>query len=653
MDHSKKKTVHLCDCAGSCSALTTPASLEMQSVVTKMHSQLCINGLNPVDAERDLDDTVLVSCAQEADRIIDISGDDDLQSVNLRDYVGWTDGAPASQGKLQALVQQAVLPHPPVKTKEIQSDGVALVIGSGDVAQQMVDTLSSHLSVTWLIPDPSDILMPPSGYDIITGTLRAAQGAFGDFAITLDHYQEIIPSGRGTLAWTDPVDGAHSVCDLILDLRGTGPLFPAHTKRDGYFHVDTTSIATTLRAATEASHMVGHFEKTLYIELNAPLCAHSRAEKSACSRCLDLCPTGAITSAGEHVHIDPMICAGCGACAAACPSEAITYSAHPASFVAQRLVTLAQNYLEHEATSPRLCVISAPHGTQLVAALARYGKGLPTDVIPFELDAIAQFGHAEILAAIGAGFAGVDIIMGPQADHDAINAQVALARAIATDTPIAALQITDPEALEAHLFDTHPASSAQNPILPMGGRRQISRMVAKTLHAPDTILALPDGAPYGAVLLDQDSCTLCLSCVSLCPSGALVENEDRPELRFQEDACLQCGLCATICPEQAITLEPRLNLSQSAMSAQTLKEEEPFACIECGSLFGVKSTVERITEKLSQGHSMFDSEDKLKLIQMCDTCRVNAQFHSQSSPFALGERPRPRTTEDYLKNRKH
>lgn len=89
------------------------------------------------------------------------------------------------------------------------------------------------------------------------------------------------------------------------------------------------------------------------------------------------------------------------------------------------------------------------------------------------------------------------------------------------------------------------------------------------------------------------------------------------------------------------------------MSAQTLKEEEPFACIECGSLFGVKSTVERITEKLSQGHSMFDSEDKLKLIQMCDTCRVNAQFHSQSSPFALGERPRPRTTEDYLKNRKH
>ena len=30
----------------------------------------------------------------------------------------------------------------------------------------------------------------------------------------------------------------------------------------------------------------------------------------------------AITPAGEHVTIDPMICAGCGACAAACPSPA-------------------------------------------------------------------------------------------------------------------------------------------------------------------------------------------------------------------------------------------------------------------------------------------------------------------------------------------
>ena len=188
------------------------------------------------------------------------------------------------------------------------------------------------------------------------------------------------------------------------------------------------------------------------------------------------------------------------------------------------------------------------------------------------------------------------------------------------------------------------------PVRPMGTRRQITRQAAKALHPETEVLALPEGAPYGAVVVDDDSCTLCLSCVSLCPSGALGDNPDRPELRFQEDACLQCGLCANVCPEDAITYEPRLDLTDAALGQRVLKEEEPFACIECGALFGVKSTVERITAKL-EGHSMFGG-DKLRMIQMCDDCRVNAQFHSEDNPFAAGERPKVRTTEDYLSKRR-
>jgi ferredoxin len=154
------------------------------------------------------------------------------------------------------------------------------------------------------------------------------------------------------------------------------------------------------------------------------------------------------------------------------------------------------------------------------------------------------------------------------------------------------------------------------------------------------------------VLVDQDACTLCLSCVSLCPSGALMDNEDLPQLRFQEDACLQCGICATICPEDAIGYEPRLNLADDAFSQVILNEEEPFACIECGALFGVKSTVEKVVEKLAGKHSMFATSDTAKMIQMCDGCRINAQYHSKNNPFAGAERPAVRTTEDYLRKRK-
>ena len=213
------------------------------------------------------------------------------------------------------------------------------------------------------------------------------------------------------------------------------------------------------------------------------------------------------------------------------------------------------------------------------------------------------------------------------------------------------IDITDPEALWDALGDA-PAPLAE-PILPMGTRRQVARTAAKALRPDvDAPVPLPDTAPYGAVLVDTEACTLCLSCVSLCPSGALADNPDRPELRFQEDACLQCGLCATVCPEDAIAYEARFDLSDAALSQSTLHEEEPAACIECGALFGVKSTIDKITEKLAGKHTMFANPDAARMIQMCDNCRVQAQYHSENNPFAGGERPKPRTTDDYYTTRK-
>jgi ferredoxin len=111
-------------------------------------------------------------------------------------------------------------------------------------------------------------------------------------------------------------------------------------------------------------------------------------------------------------------------------------------------------------------------------------------------------------------------------------------------------------------------------------------------------------------------------------------------------------LCVNVCPEKAITLQPQLNLTDGALRQEVLYEEEPFPCIKCGSLFGSKSTVERIMEKLAGKHAMFATPGAASMIQMCDNCRIDAQFHSQDNPFQGGERPRPRTTDDYLSKRK-
>ncbi|KZY36144.1 (4Fe-4S)-binding protein, partial [Roseovarius sp. HI0049] len=457
------------------------------------------------------------------------------------------------------------------------------------------------------------------------------------------------PGGRGGFGLSAPKDGGRSDCDILLDLRGELPLFPAHEKREGYLRADPGHAPSVSAAVMAASHMVGTFEKVLHVKMEPLLCAHSRAEQTGCTRCLDLCPTGAILPAGEHVTVDPMVCAGCGACSAVCPSGAISYDAPPVDLVMRRVQVLAKAFLEAGGEAPRL-LVHDEHGGEMIRLCARHGRGLPADVVPMELPKVGAFGHAEMVAALAAGFASVRLLVAPGADMEAIGAQVELAQAIGGARAVEVIDTPDPDVLADQLYGEAVPGAVATPVRPMGTRRQITRQAARALHPETEMLALPEGAPYGAVVVDDDSCTLCLSCVSLCPSGALGDNPDRPELRFQEDACLQCGLCANVCPEDAITYEPRLDLTDAALGQRVLKEEEPFACIECGALFGVKSTVERITAKL-EGHSMFGG-DKLRMIQMCDDCRVNAQFHSDDNPFAVGERPKVRTTEDYLSKRR-
>jgi len=256
------------------------------------------------------------------------------------------------------------------------------------------------------------------------------------------------------------------------------------------------------------------------------------------------------------------------------------------------------------------------------------------------------------IQTLASGFADVSVLLSPTTERDAPEQEVPLAQALAGGHPVRLLDLSDPDALCDALYDQATPPPLSAPVLPMGNRRQVARLAARALNPGAETLPLPAAAPYGAVLVNEDACTLCLSCVSLCPSGALMDNEDKPQLRFQDDACLQCGICATICPEKAIALVPRMNLGDSALTQVVLNEEEPFACVECGVLFGSKSTIQRITEKLAGKHALFATSEAARMIQMCENCRINAQFNATDTPFAAGPRPRVRTTDDYLSKRK-
>ncbi|KMW56532.1 Iron-sulfur cluster-binding protein [Candidatus Rhodobacter oscarellae] len=641
------KSLITCSCAGSLDIDTERLSQATGLDVTAMGETLCMRQISRLE-EAVQDEDAIICCTQEARRFTALAEEFDAPPpavLDLRDRAGWTADEGDLIPKMSALAAEAVLPLPGEKTVDITSEGICLILGPYEVATSAAEQLKDLLNVTVVI-GPDDPFPDTRAYDAVVGTGMKASGTFGAFEVRFDRVGLAFLPGDGPFEADVSRPDARSACDIILDLTGSTPLFPPH--REGYLRADPKHPPSVFQAILEASHLTGTFEQPLYVKTEPLLCAHSRAEQTGCTRCLDLCPTGAITPNGDYVKVDPLVCAGCGACSAVCPSGAISYDAPPVDFTMRRVQTLAKAYQDAGGSAPRLLVHDA-HGAEMIRLAARHGRGLPADVIPLEMGTLGGFGHAEIVAALAAGFASVTMAPGPETDRAAMQAQIDLASALGG--AVSTFDEADPDALSDMLFAEAAPTPVATPVRPMGTRRQITRAATKALNPEAEAVALPEGAPYGAVLVNTEACTLCLSCVSLCPSGALGDNPDLPQLRFQEDACLQCGLCASVCPEDAIAYEPRLNLNDAALSQQVLNEEEPFACVECGTLFGSKSTIERITEKL-KGHSMFADPERLRMIQMCDNCRVNAQYHSTDNPFAGGERPRVRTTDDYLSKRR-
>jgi ferredoxin len=115
---------------------------------------------------------------------------------------------------------------------------------------------------------------------------------------------------------------------------------------------------------------------------------------------------------------------------------------------------------------------------------------------------------------------------------------------------------------------------------------------------------------------------------------------------------VQCGLCKATCPEKVISLTPRLDFRTAITEARVLKEEEPFHCVRCDKPFGVKSTIERVIAKLEGKHWMYqNSASRLEVIKMCEDCRVGAVTEEGFDPYGAPARPKPRTTDDYLRER--
>jgi Fe-S-cluster-containing hydrogenase component 2 len=517
----------------------------------------------------------------------------------------------------------------PASIVEFESRGRCLVIGEDADALAFVRALADRLECVVLVP--ADVVPDVDrieGRFVVRGGRPLVRGALGDFEVVLVAAGATQKLGALLMPAIDRFD-------LVVDLQAT-PLLRHAMLPLGYYAPagDETAREALLEVLPQ---MRGQFEKPKYFNYNPEICAHGRSGKRGCTRCIDVCPAEAIVSIGEAVVVNPYLCQGGGGCAMVCPSGAMTYAYPRPGDLLAGLRQLLRDYRDAGGVTPSILFHDEASGAALEAGL---GEAMPAHVLPVALEEIGSAGMDVWLGCLAYGAEAVVLLTcdrTPPQIIAALHEQVATARALLGgmgyredrlrivngDQPVSTLQA----------ISSLPEGEARQPatFAALGGDKRGSLRLALVHlqdHAPDSkrITPLERGAPFGDVRVDAAACTLCMSCVSSCPTHALQDGRGLPQLNFREWNCIQCGLCERTCPEDAITLQARfLHDAEARERPRTLHEEQPVCCVACGKPFATRKMLDKLTRKL-EGHWMFQAPEARRRLEMCEDCRVRDLF---------------------------
>ena len=512
----------------------------------------------------------------------------------------------------------------PTSLVSYKSSNFILVIGDDERVIDVINKLSDEITITVLISNKNsevDLKLISNSVSIAYGQLTSLSGYLGNFTA------ELMVNGKvANLAqvYYPEIKGF----DQVIDLSPL-PMLSQNLLPFGYFSPgNDIELQDTINAVAE---LLGEFEKPKFFEYNADICAHGNSGILACQRCINACPADAITSLKDKIEVNPFLCQGGGTCATVCPSGAIQYSYPRLQDTLEKIRMMLKAYYAAGGEQAAIAFYAAEEFFLYEhAALEHY--------IPFQLEEIASVGIEVWLSAFAYGAHDV-VLLTHESILKTVNETLDIQMGYAHE--IMAGMGYESSCLHKLVIKSNTPvflptiSDSFNVVTPgkfitLNDKRSALRMATDHLYLfaprPQKSISLTAGAPFGEVQVNKDRCTLCMSCVSVCPAKALADGSELPQLNFSEANCVQCGLCSSACPEMALTLFARYNFDpELRRNPRRLHEDEPFCCTVCSKPFATHSIINTIMGKLG-GHSMFQSDDAVNRLKMCEDCRVKDMF---------------------------
>jgi len=440
-------------------------------------------------------------------------------------------------------------------------------------------------------------------YYVESEALLKIEGTIGELVVHLQRDGKITPLAVDQVIWFNAKDFAF--------------------KQNGVFDPLKDGLEEVIERVKQNRN---HFAYKKAINYNPDICQYKgRTKKDGgdiCGDCANICPTNAILKIDDkkELKFTDEDCETCGGCVSVCPSGALDLAKTPREYMYE-----ASNLLKDYK------ILLIPE----VMDIENLEVELPPKVLPLVVGGRKFLHEAHFLSLFQQSGAQVifytDFVSkGSKAAIEMVNDITK--RAYGVDAILLAM---NQDELSKNLQNLQFIEGSRYSFNELGLHKREIFATRLSYLVGDKDLGIYENSNeyihYGKVVINEQNCTLCLSCVGACNVRALTAHPEDNSLRFNASICTDCTYCEIVCPESDCisVVRDRFELKSDSFKQVIMAQDELFKCEECGKEFAPKKAVMKIAEMMTP---MFGGDEaKIRTLYCCENCKAKVMLKAQVS----------------------